>query len=79
MASVVLDFEQDKKAALARGFWRGMAAPVSLFAAHDAPADPKVDLVTPPTRDVASSLNGDWARVGESILVAVQRYERKEK
>lgn len=79
MTDMVLDFEQDKKAAMVRGFWRGMAAPVSLFAAHDAPAAPKVDLVTPPTRDVATALNGDWARVGDSILVAVQRYERQEK
>lgn len=75
---MVLDFEQDKKRAMVRGFWRGLAAPASLFTVHEAPAAPKVGLVVPPTRDVPTALNGDWKRVGDSIRVAIERYEREE-
>lgn len=79
MSLMVLDFEHDKKAALRLGFWRGMAAPAAMFVVHEAPAAPKVDLVRPPTRDVASALNGDWKRVGESIQIAIERYEHEAK
>lgn len=73
---MVLDFEQDSRRALVRGFWRGLTAPSSLFTVHEAPATPKVGLVVPPTRDVPSALNGDWARVADSIQVAIDRYGR---
>jgi hypothetical protein len=74
----IIDFASDPKEAFARGFMRGLAAPVTLFGHNDAPSLPGVQMVEPPApgREIADALASDWVRIGESMQRAVHRHEQ---
>jgi hypothetical protein len=66
----IIDFASDPKEAFARGFLRGLAAPVTLFAHHEAPSLPGVQMVEPPAagREIAAALASDWVRIGPGVV-----------
>jgi hypothetical protein len=74
----LIDFAADPKEAFAKGFMRGLAAPVTLFVRHEVPALPGVQMVEPPAagREIAAALASDWVRIGESMHRAVHRHEQ---
>lgn len=74
----MLDFDHDRRSAFMRGFWGGLAAPVALFVSHPVQAVPQVQQVVPPKKDAASAINGDWARVGDTIRTVIGRYEQEQ-
>jgi hypothetical protein len=75
---MVLDFKHNRRHAIVRGFWRGMAAPASLFVVHSAPAVAQIEQVKPPRQTTAGALASDWRRVGKSMNKAIERHEQQE-
>ncbi len=73
---MVRNFHIGARSAFLSGFANGLAAPVALFAVHEAPPLPEVSRIQPPTRELSSSIHADWCRIGESLQVAIGRYER---
>jgi hypothetical protein len=57
--------------ALARGFWRGLVAPASLYEAHDIPgAEQSIKFVPLPRR--SGPPLSDWERVGADLREAAR-------
>lgn len=68
---MVRNFHIGARSAFLSGFANGLAAPVALFVVHEAPLLPRVPQIQPPIRDLQSSIDADWCRVGESLQVAI--------
>ena len=60
------------RAALARGFWRGLAAPASLYEAHDIPGAEQLIKFVPLPRRSGPPLS-DWERVGADLREAARK------
>ena len=72
---VRIDLKAGRRAAFARGFWRGLAAPIMIYAAASQlpeEAIPRVqDVPNPASKD---GIRSDWKRVGAHIKDAVRAH-----
>ncbi len=72
---VRIDLKVGRRAAFARGFWRGMAAPTMIYAAASQlpeEAIPKLqDVPNPASQD---GIRNDWKQVGAHIKDAVRAH-----
>lgn len=72
---VRIDLKASRRTAFARGFWRGLAAPIMIYtAASQLPEDaiPRVqDVPNPASKD---GIRSDWKRVGLHIKDAVKSH-----
>jgi hypothetical protein len=70
----VIDFDSTPRAAFARGFLKGLAAPVVLFSNSTVslPPVPQVKPVVSAGGD-AGALSRDWVRIGGDMRVAITR------
>jgi hypothetical protein len=75
---MVRNFHANVRGAFLSGFTSGFAAPLALFTVHEAPFLPPVAPIKPPSQGAASSLDADWCRVGESLQVVIDRFERRD-
>ena len=67
-----VNMSDTRKAAFARGFWKGMAAPLVLFSTFDLPAQctgPTLSELPKRTDDPSS----DWVRVGDALRAAAKK------
>lgn len=68
----IVNLTATKRAAFARGFWKGMAAPLMLFSTFDLPeqaAGPTFSEL--PKR--ASDQTSDWVKVGDALRTAAKK------
>ena len=71
-----LNFSESRKAALVRGFWKGLAAPLLLFSSFDLPAQARPQGFQPlPKR--AGHQESDWTRVGRELRNAALQERKK--
>ena len=74
----IVDLSDSKKIAFARGFWKGMAAPLMLFSSFELSAQQQQTFQALPRRP--SSQSSDWVKVGNALRDAAKRdYESRGK
>ena len=68
-----VDPTSSRRAAFARGFWKGMAAPLMLFSSVDLPASAQ-PMGFQPLKRRARPENLDWVRVGNQLRAAAANH-----
>lgn len=68
----IINPTDSRRVAFARGFWKGMAAPLMLFAGFDLPAQAQ-PVVFQPLQRRPSPPTSDWVRVGDALRAAVAK------
>lgn len=74
---VIIDFKNTKKQAFARGFAKGMAAPLMLFGEFAAPPLPEINQINPPQLSDAQALEGDWKAIGMDFNNVIARHGKE--
>lgn len=69
----IVNMSDTKKAAFARGFWKGMAAPLMLFSTFDASTQQPVEQTFRELPRHAGDLASDWVKVGNALRAAAKR------
>lgn len=64
---LLIDFSETPKKAFARGFLKGLAAPMVLFSNYHAPSLPDIKWVTLPKESTDQTLINDWIKIGGDI------------
>jgi hypothetical protein len=64
---LLIDFSETPKKAFARGFIKGLAAPMVLFGNYHAPILTDIKWVTPPKESTDQALVNDWIKIGGDI------------
>lgn len=79
--ALLVDIKHSRKRAFIRGFWRGLAGPLMLFAHTSVPALPKIEPIKLPARmrDPMGGIASDWEKIGGDLKSAVRRHEQKNK
>ncbi|MDP1650057.1 MAG: hypothetical protein Q8M01_17905 [Rubrivivax sp.] len=69
----IVNMSDTKKAAFARGFWKGMAAPLMLFSAFDLSAQQAQQTFRELPKRASGGQTSDWVRVGEALRTAAKK------
>jgi hypothetical protein len=69
--------EDSKRAAFARGFWKGLAAPLVLFSNFNIPEQGLPGEFRPLPRR-APATGSDWVRVGDELRSALKKHKESE-
>lgn len=81
MVITLINHSDSPQQAFRRGLWKGMAAPLMLFAANRAPIEPVELAPLPPIRRVQlpESLTSmsDMGRIASDFWTVVRRYEQE--
>lgn len=64
---LLINFSETPKKAFARGFIKGLAAPMVLFGNYPAPSLPELKWVTIPKESTDQMLINDWIKIGNDI------------
>ena len=70
---ILVDPKSSPRAAFARGFWKGMAAPLLLFSSFDIATQIEPVAYQPLQRRSRAEAS-DWVRVGDALRLAAARY-----
>lgn len=73
----IRDPKQSPRQAFARGFWNGMAAPLTLFVHRQVQPPIEVEPIRLPHRGPGGALTDDWAKIGADFHHALKRYEQE--
>lgn len=73
----VIDFDRSHRQAFFHGFVKGMAAPVMLYHAEQAPAVPYVTYLEAPNTSVGQTLAADWWRIGGDLQRVIDRHGKE--
>lgn len=68
----IVNLSDTKKAAFARGFWKGMAAPLMLFSAFDV-SDQQVEQTFKALPKRPGGQASDWVKVGNALRAASKK------
>lgn len=68
----IVNMSDTKKEAFARGFWKGMAAPLMLFSTFDL-SDQQAEQTFRELPKHSGSLSSDWVKVGNALRSAAKK------
>lgn len=74
---ILIDFSETPKQAFARGFWKGLSAPVMLFGNFDAPKPRRAKPITIQLKSDMQSFAGDWNKIGVDFNNVVAKHGKK--
>lgn len=76
----LLDFKITEKQSFARGFMKGLGAPVALFGTFHAPVMPEIIQIKCESIDAGAAISRDWQKIGNDFNIAINKYgETKQK
>lgn len=72
------DDRKERRAAFVRGFWSGLAGPVSLFAEprHVEPAKIEIKKLHRSIANPTEAMHSDWAQVGADLYAAIKKQKQ---
>lgn len=70
--AIFISFQDTRRGAFARGFWKGLASPLTLYIDHDMPKEACPLAFRPLKRQSASPMS-DWVKVGDQLREAARK------
>lgn len=69
------DSNQSPRQAFIEGIWKGLGAPVMLYAEFPNQVTPEIQEIIPPGQ--AAGVGNDWATAGRDIRTSISRYGKE--